>query len=149
MASPARSRRPTSEHAIDALLWGLTIASALVTLWLSLGPVPPGAGAFPGADKVFHALAYFVTTLLLLLAAVWRPVRGPGPLARLAWALILAIVASGLVVEVLQGALTAKREPELGDWLADAAGVLTASLVHLMVRQLFGARATEAEEVSA
>ena len=149
MASPAGPRRPVSEHAVDALLWGLTIASALLTLWLSLGPVPPGTAAFPGADKLFHGFAYFVTTLLLLLAAVWRPGRGPGPLARVSWALIIAIVASGLAVEVLQGALTAKREPELGDWLADAAGVLAATLVHLWVRQRFGARVREVEDVSA
>ena len=90
---------------------------------------PPGSGAFPGADKAFHGRAYFVTTLLLLFAAVWRPGRGPaagafGP------GLIVAVVTSGLVVELLQGMLTERREPELADWLADAVGVLAAAAVH-------------------
>ena len=109
--------------------------SAALTLWLSLGPAPPGSGAFPGADKAFHGLAYFVTTLLLLFAAVWRPGRGPGPLARFGPGLIVAVVTSGLVVELLQGMLTERREPELADWLADAVGVLAAAALHALVRR--------------
>jgi hypothetical protein len=128
-------QRPGRERTIDALLWVLAAASAGLTLWLSLGPVPPGAGAFPGADKAFHGLAYFVTTLLLLFAAVWRPGRGRGPLARFAPALILAMVCSGLVVEVLQGMLTERRELEIADWVADTAGVLTAAALHTFLRR--------------
>ena len=138
MASPREAQRPSRERAIDVLLWGLTGASAALTLLLSLGPVPPGADTFSSADKAFHGLAYFVTTLLFLFAAVWRPVRGSGSLARFAPVLIIAIVLSGLVVEILQGMLTTEREAELGDWGADASGVLVAVVVHGLVRRLAG-----------
>jgi hypothetical protein len=39
-------------------------------------------------------------------------------------------------VEFLQGALTTRRGAELGDWIADMAGVLGAALVHRIVRGL-------------
>ena len=67
-------------------------------------------------------MAYLVTTLLLLFAGVWRPGRGPGPLARFAPALIVVILVSGLLVELLQTILTARRQAEFADWVADAAG---------------------------
>jgi len=136
MTSPGSPARRSSGRAVDAVLWALTFGSVGLTLWLSLGTVPPGTEAFPGVDKVFHATAYFVTALLLLFAAVWRPGRGPGPLARFIVYVILAIVAAGLVVEVLQGALTADREPELADWLAEVVAVLAALAVHGLVRRL-------------
>ena len=150
MSSPAEPHGPRHERAIDALLWGLAATSAGLTLWLSLGPVPPDTGAFPGADKAFHGLAYFVTTLLLLFAAVWRPVRGPGPLIRFAPALIALIVSSGLVVEILQSMLTAKREAEFGDWLADAVGALMALVAHGLVRRISAqGHAPAASDISA
>ena len=118
------------------LLWGLAASSGVLTLWLSLGPVPPGTGAFPGADKVLHGMAYLVTTLLLLFAGVWRPGRGPGPLARFAPALIVVILVSGLLVELLQTILTARRQAEFADWVADAAGTLAAAIIHALVRRV-------------
>jgi hypothetical protein len=136
MTPPTSVPAPRREHAVDAVLWALTIGSAGLTLWLSLGPVPPGTEAFPGADKVFHGAAYFVTTLLFLFAAVWRPGRGPGPLARFGVYVVLAIVAAGLVVEVLQGALTDDREPELADWLAEVLAVIAALAIQLLARRL-------------
>jgi VanZ family protein len=149
MASPPDPQRLRHERAIDALLWGLAASSAALTLWLSLGPVPPGTGAFPGADKVFHGLAYFVTTLLFLFAAVWRPGRGPGPLARFAPALIVAIVCSGFVVELMQQVLTETRELEVADWLADAAGALAAAALHALIRRLGAGMRLEHQRQSA
>ena len=150
MASTPDQHQLPRERAIDVLLWGLAAASAGLTLWLSLGPVPPDTGSFPGADKAFHGLAYFVTTLLILFAAVWRPGRGPGPFVRFAPALIAAIVSSGLVVEILQSMLTAKREAELGDWLADALGTLMAVVAHGLVRRVSAqAHVPAASDISA
>ena len=124
------------EHWIDVGLWTLSASSVALTLWLSLDPVPAGAGMrLPGADKAFHGVAYFVTTLLLLYAGVWRPGRGPGPLARYALTLIAVIVGAGLLIELLQEMLTDKRELEFADWLADAAGALAAVIVHALVRR--------------
>jgi hypothetical protein len=48
----------------------------------------------------------------------------------------LAVIGAGLLVEFLQGALTTRRGAELGDWIADMAGVLGAVLVHRIVRAL-------------
>lgn len=135
MRPPTSLPAPRRERAVDVVLWALTIGSAGLTLWLSLGPVPPGTEAFPGADKVFHGLAYFVTTLLFLFAAVWRPGRGPGPLARFGVYVILAVIGAGLVVEALQGALTADREPELADWLAEVVAVAAAVAIHRSARR--------------
>ena len=138
---------PTQDRLVDTLLWALTFASAGLTLWLSLGPVPPGASAFPAADKVFHGVAYFVTTLLFLFAAVWRPGRGPGPLARFGPLVLVAVIGAGLLVEYLQGALTTRRGAELGDWVADMAGVLGAALVHRLVRRFTSESVAHADEV--
>jgi VanZ family protein len=94
----------------------------------SLVDSPPGGTPFPNADKVEHAFAYFATTLLFLLAGVWRPGRGAG---RFAWALpwiVGGAIAVGGLVEIAQ-AFTATRQPDVLDWAADSAGVLLALLV--------------------
>jgi VanZ family protein len=109
----------------DRILWvaaGLCIA---VTLWLSLVEVPPGTSAFGGADKVEHAFAYFVTSLLLLLAAVWRPGRGDGVLAPWTWWVLGAMVLAGGAVEIVQSFVG--REAELADWLAEIVAVVLAA----------------------
>jgi hypothetical protein len=151
MASPVPTARRSRQRALDAALWALTFASAGLTVWLSLGSVPPGASAFPGADKLFHGIAFFVTTLLFLFAAVWRPGRGPGPFAGLVPYVLLAVIAAGLVVEALQGALTADRRPELADWLAEVVAVIAAASVHGALRRTIdrpAADAGDAEDVS-
>jgi hypothetical protein len=114
----------TRARSIDAALWALTAASGVATLWFSLGGSPPGANAFAHADKVGHAVAYFATTLLLLLAAVWRPGRGPGPLDRYRWQLLGAILIAGAGIELLQ--VPIGREAEVWDWLVEVAAVLAA-----------------------
>ena len=124
-----------SQRWVDIGLWALAASSVALTLWFSLGPAPAGVGRFPGADKAFHGVAYFVTTLLLLYAGVWRPRRGSGPLARYALTLIAVIVGAGLLIELLQEMLTEKRQLEFADWLADAAGALAAVIVHALVRR--------------
>ena len=109
---------------IDVVLWGAAILCGAVTLWLSLVSVPPGTTAFGGADKVEHAAAYLVTTLLVLLAAVWRPGRGDGPFARWWWAVLAAMVLAGGAVEIVQSFVG--REAELADWVAEIIAVTLA-----------------------
>jgi hypothetical protein len=113
-------------RSIDAALWVATSLSAGLTLYLSLGPVPPGAGAFPNSDKVWHGLFYAVTTFLFLLAAVWRPGRGTGPFPRAGLVGVAVILVAGGVVELLQGVMTEYRKPELMDWIAELIGVTLA-----------------------
>ena len=110
-----------------------------VTLWLSLVAVPPGHKVFHGADKVEHWLAYAVTTLLVLLAAVWRPGRGDGPLARWWWAVLAVMVIAGGLIEVVQSFVG--REAELADWVAEILAVALAWAVVVAMRARSRARA--------
>ncbi len=104
------------------------------TLWLSLAAVPPGTSAFDGADKVEHGLAYLVTSLLVLLAAVWRPGRGDGPFARWWWAVLATMVAAGGAVEIVQSFVG--REAEVADWVAEIVAVCLAWGVIVVWRRL-------------
>ena len=110
---------------LDILVWVLTALSAAMTLVFSFRFVPPGVDAFPHADKIWHGLAYFITGLLFLLAGVWRPGRGPGPFPRAGTVFAMIGVAAGGLVEVAQ-ALTATRDAELLDWVAEIVGILAA-----------------------
>jgi VanZ family protein len=96
--------------------------------------VPPGTSAFGGADKVEHAFAYFVTSLLLLLAAVRRPGRGDGPLAPWTWWVLGAMVLAGGAVEIVQSFVG--REAELADWVAEIVAVVLAAGVLAVWRRM-------------
>lgn len=121
------------QRGIDAALWTGTALSAGLTVWLSLLASPPGTAAFEGADKVEHLLAYAITVSLFLLAAVWRPGRGPGVLwAARGWVLPLAVAAAA-AIELAQGPLG--REQELADWVAGSAGAALAVGVNAALRR--------------
>jgi VanZ family protein len=133
MVSPGHPSVRADLSRLDILLWVLTAFSAALTLVFSFGLDPPQVGGFPHADKVWHGLAYFTTTLLFLLVAVWRPGRGAGPFPRAAIVFALLGSAAGGLVEVAQG-FTARREPELLDWIVEVVGILAALGVVLMLR---------------
>jgi VanZ family protein len=120
---------------IDVTLWVAAGVCVATTLWLSLVTVPPGHKVFHDADKVEHAVAYLVTTLLVLFAAVWRPGGGAGPLARWWWAVLLAMVAAGGLVEIVQSYVG--RDAELADWIAEIVAVSLAWAVFVVVRRTF------------
>lgn len=101
-------------------------------MW-TLGPVPPDAGSIPYVDKLFHAIAYGLTVFLVLLAADWRPGRGPGRFAGWAPWIALAALAAGGLLELAQH-LTG-RDTELGDWVADAIGVGVAFAAWATIRR--------------
>ena len=79
-----------------------------------------------------HAFAYFVTSLLLLLAAVWRPGRGDGVLAPWTWWVLGAMVLAGGAVEIVQSFVG--REAELADWVAEIVAVVAAAGVLAVLR---------------
>ena len=141
--SPGRRSVRADLSRLDLLLWVLTAFSAALTLVFSFGLVPPRVGGFPHADKAWHGLAYFTTTLLFLLAAVWRPGRGAGPFPRAGIVFALLGSAAGGVIEVAQG-FTATRDPELLDWVVEAVGILAALGLVVALR----ARAAEPDVVS-
>ena len=120
MSSALRSR----DVWIDAVLWAAAFVCAFLTLWWSLVSLPPERHLFRDIDKVQHGLAYFVTSLLLLLAAVWRPARGDGPFARWGAWVPVALIAAGAGIEIVQSFIG--RDAELGDWLAEIVAVALA-----------------------
>src|SRR3954467_604887 len=95
MSSTGRS----SEVLIDVVLWAAALVCAGLTLWWSVGSLPPEGRLFEGVDKLQHGLAYLVTSLLLFLAAVWRPGRGGGPFARGGVWVVAALIAAGAGIE--------------------------------------------------
>jgi hypothetical protein len=119
---------PTSRAArvpwTDAALWLGAVASLAWLLVASLGPAPGILNAFHLADKVFHALHSALTTLLFLLAATWRPGRGPGLFPRSGPWIAIGAVALGAIIEVIQGSIG--RQADALDLLADAVGVAMA-----------------------
>jgi VanZ family protein len=129
--------KPSVDNRVDLALWVLFSVAVVTTTILSFGPSPPGANLFPGADKVLHAFAYFVTILLALLAGVWRPGRGPGPLADKALLLVAAAIAAGGLIEILQQFVL--RDSSVFDWLAEIVGAVLALAI---VRALSQASAT-------
>jgi VanZ family protein len=95
--------------------------AALGILWGSLDPHPylPTSGFFSW-DKVQHALAYAVLTLLggwALLPIV------KNALGAWSWAAAISLV-YGLLMEMAQALLTRHRRAQFGDALADALGAL-------------------------
>ena len=104
---------------VDAGLWCLTLLVLAAIAYWSLTPSPPLPARFPQADKVYHALAYAVLTGCVLFTAVWRPVRGPGPLSR-PWTVVAGTIALGVALEIIQAFV--HRDPNVLDALADAIG---------------------------
>jgi VanZ family protein len=84
----------------------------LVTFFMLL-ELPPKHGGWPYWDKVQHLVVFAVLTTLAFTAyPKWR------------WGIVALLVAYGGLVEWMQAVFTVTRMPSLGDWLADAAGVL-------------------------
>ena len=121
---------PASPHhrLVDAGLWALSWVLLVLGIYYSLGPRPPGAGAFPNADKVGHGLLYAATVSGFLLAACWRPGRGSGRFPRGAGVIVAVAIGIGLVVEVIQGAFFG-RNPSWLDAVADAVGSTIAYVI--------------------
>jgi VanZ family protein len=141
--SPGRPLVRAELSRLDILLWVLTAISAALTLVFSFGLDPPQVGGFPHADKVWHGLAYFTTTLLFLLAAVWRPGRGAGPFPHAGVVFALLGSAAGGAVEIAQG-FTATRDRELLDWIVEVVGISAALGVLLLLRARTGAHTDSA-----
>ncbi len=119
-AAPSRWETPW----IDAAIWAAALGATALTLWYSLGSVPPAHGS----DKDLHALAYFVDTLAVLLAVVWRPGRRAGRLDGWGPVVVVGILALGGLIELAQGGF-AQRDAQLSDWFADAVGIGAAWLL--------------------
>jgi VanZ family protein len=102
---------------------------AIIILWLALMPAPPSIPGILGWDKLLHAGAFLVFTLLAgwaLLACTKRAWR---------WAL-LASAGFGILIEVLQGLFTTTRSADPFDLLADLVGAGTVFLL-IVIRERY------------
>jgi VanZ family protein len=115
----------------------LLALALLLGTWQALTPAPLAPAAVD--DKLLHAAGFL---LLALLTDIAWPEHGFG------WRAFGALALYGALIEGLQ-ALSATRSAELGDWLADLAGLLVfALLLGPALRRRFGAptrRAGDAE----
>ncbi len=90
--------------------------AVLVTLWSTLSPSVP---APPGNDKIQHFVMFAILTALFWLSSPDTSV------ARRSFFLL----GFAALIEILQGILPIGRTADPVDWLADAAGVLSATIV--------------------
>lgn len=119
---------------LDRVLWALAFVAALALAYLSLGPPPTGAGqVIP--DKAGHAVAYTVTVLLFLFAAVWRPGRGSGPFPRSALTIATGAFAASVAIEFLQETYFS-RDGDVADALANLVGSVVALTLWTLTKRL-------------
>lgn len=110
----AKGKGQAKASARRVLAHGALIACAIAIAYLSLRPPPAEPGPV-GADKVQHLIAYFVLSLLAMIA--WG--RG-------AWARVLiAAVAFGLAMEAGQALMPFGREASFLDMIANTLGAAT------------------------
>ncbi|KAB8190785.1 VanZ family protein [Lysobacter maris] len=93
--------------------WLALVAAVVTASLLPAAELP--AAPFDGVDKLEHFLAYAV----LAAGAVMLFARGG-----IHWLLAIALVALGVGLEFAQGALTASRQADAADALANTLGVL-------------------------
>ena len=77
------------------------------------------------SDKYVHFITYFWLTFLLYLAL---PKNQLNLNSRLLFSFLFSVI-YGIIIEVLQGVVTAKRQPEILDVFANTLGSLLAVLV--------------------
>ncbi|WP_305045611.1 VanZ family protein [Geoalkalibacter sp.] len=106
---------------MNLLKYSLLIGYCAALVWLSLASSLPQTGLdWPHKDKLGHALAYALMTLL----AAWVWSRGASlTLKGLVLGLLFAMVFGG-VMEFLQGLVTPARQAEWWDLFANFSGGL-------------------------
>ena len=103
------------------VLWAGVIE--VLTSW----PNPPVVAAPPGTDKVVHHALYAVLAFLSMRAG-W-PQSGSRLPWKLAVAVLVGVAAFGALDEWHQQFIPS-RAMELGDWLADATGVIVGTVAY-------------------
>ena len=81
---------------------------------------------FSNGDKLFHSLAYFILTFLWY-GAFFHKFKLNKTKA-LIYAVLISII-FGIIIEVLQGILTATRDSDIQDVFANTLGAVVASLI--------------------
>lgn len=109
---------------LQAVLWGLAMS------WLSLVPTPPQLPGVLGWDKLLHAAAYGLLSVLLARYLLTLRRLAPRQALVLAW---LLTVCFGILLEILQLVTSLGRTAEWLDIAADAAGALLCCVVFRLI----------------
>ncbi len=101
---------------------------AILYLSLASDPVPDSHRFlnFPGADKVVHAIMYMGLTAVFCFDYYRYPLQ---PRKRHLIAALLAAIAIGGAIEIIQEAMHTGRSGDLLDFAADTAGALLGLLI--------------------
>ncbi len=99
-----------------ALIWTFSV---LIASLISMKNMPKIE--VPGKDKTIHFIFYSVLTFLWYLA-LQKKYKNKA----LKYIIALAVIIYGIIIEVLQGALTQNREMDFYDVMANSGGALLA-----------------------
>jgi len=124
--------RRRGSQLFDAALWAASLGLFVLSFVLSWGPPPPSPNV-SWFDQVWHGAGYGALTATLLLAAVWRPGRGPGRFPRAGLPVALSVLAIAWLTEALQAPFG--RDAQLSDALTDLAGVTAGFLGWKVIRR--------------
>jgi len=108
----------------------LLIAVVYTLIIATLSLIPLGRislGGFNPTDKMLHGVAYFILTLLWLFYYLMKK----SEIRNYKWEFFnisALVIVFGMLIEVLQGALTSYRQPDWADILANSIGVLISFL---------------------
>ena len=94
-------------------------------LWLSLTSSPPQISGVLGWDKLLHACAYGLLTLLIAQFLLYSPLNSGNAW----WQAGLVAVCCGALLEILQLLVNTGRTAEWWDLFADAVGVFLAYVI--------------------
>jgi VanZ family protein len=103
-----------------AILYSLLIT---ILSLIQLGKI--SIGDFNPTDKMMHAGAYFVLAFVWIFYYLLRTAE-ENKYKRGFFNISIAVIVYGMLIEVLQGTLTAYRTPDWADILANSLGVLIA-----------------------
>ncbi|MBT8309560.1 MAG: VanZ family protein, partial [Flavobacteriaceae bacterium] len=102
-----------------ALLLAIGYTSAIgIASLVNLQDLPDIGVSF--IDKIFHFMAYAIMTILWF---NYLSTRKDNNTLSIIWAVMISAV-FGMIIEALQGALTANRQADVNDILANNAGIL-------------------------
>ncbi|MCM1519335.1 MAG: VanZ family protein [Lachnoclostridium sp.] len=113
----------------------MTIVLVGVILYLTLAPDPLGAEdipAFPGADKVVHAIMFGTLSLII---ALDRFMIGRNDKAIVLIIIAVMVSIAGGIIEILQQASAIGRSGDIWDFAADTAGAFLGVWAFTWVRK--------------
>jgi len=110
----------------------ISIVYSIVLAALSLIKINAVTQEFPlNTDKVFHALAYFIFTLLWFFTLF---IKNQNKVRALIYAFVSSII-FGLIIEILQGTITQNRQSDVNDLIANTIGTIIASIIIISLKK--------------